>query len=503
MEELLETGSFSLASGQFLLLFAVFLTGYVFLYRNVKWRNSYILLFSLFFYWKLSGTYVLLLAGVSLTDWLIAFAVDKRITAGEEVSGSRRRTDTSAKWFVALSVIIDAGVLVVFKLGGFFAGLANVLAGREIINVATLIIPAGVSFFVFQSISYVVDVYRGAIRPLKSYWDYLLLLSFFPKMTLGPLVRNDDFIGQLQRPVTGISNDDFGKAARLIASGIIKYCIISRCVGALIVGPAFSSPAEVSGTYALVGLYAFAIQIYCDFSGYTDLAIGIALLIGFRLPVNFDAPYKSATVTEFWRRWHISLSSWLRNYIYIPLGGNRKGIYRTYFNLIVTMLIGGIWHGAGWTFVIWGMIHGLALAVHKFWLSVVPGSHKSGEGMNAFQRIGGVFLTFHLVLFGWLFFNSPSLANVLMTLSSIFTDFHFSGLDGVLSAAPAAYMLMLLGYVLHFLPAKWTEFADKVCSRGGFVVCLAVVVAAIWLALQSTALLPVDSSAGLPIYANF
>lgn len=491
MDILLNTGSFSLASGWFLIAFLILLMGYVAVIGKRRARNLYLLAFSLLFYWKLSGWYVLLLVAVAFNDWMLGRAV-----VGKE--GVRR------KWPVAVCVAVDVAVLVFFKASGLFSGLIEVLSGKETLSVGSILIPAGISFLVFQSVSYVVDIYRGRISPVGYFPDYLLMLSFFPKMTLGPLVRNDDFIRQIGRDGIVITREDIGEAAALIARGIIKYCVIARCVGALITAPIFSESAAQAGSTTLLGVYAFAIQIYCDFSGYTDLATGISLLMGFRLPLNFDAPYKSATITEFWRRWHISLSSWLREYLYIPLGGNRKGKIRTYINLILTMFLGGLWHGIGFTFVIWGLLHGIALSLHKLWLSAFPGAHKTGEGMSPLQRMGGILITFHIVLLGWLFFNAADAGQAFSMLGSMFTDFNTGALVSFAKDAAPAVVLMAAGYFMHFLPSSWNAGFSRLCSSGGIVLCVIVIVAAIWIALQAQGMfLSLSDAPGLPIYANF
>ncbi|MGN1232056.1 MAG: MBOAT family O-acyltransferase [Candidatus Cryptobacteroides sp.] len=492
MGSFFQTGSFSLASGWFLVVFTVFLAVYSLVCGKKSLRNPVLLVFSLFLYWKLSGLYVLLLSAVALLDWQACLFLS-----------SENRAERSRKLRTALSVAIDVAVLVFFKCSGLFASLAAVLAGEEALSVKALAIPAGVSFFIFQSISCVIDAYRrSSVTPAK-YTDYLLLLSFFPKMVLGPIVRCRDFVPQLMAESVHISNEDMGKAARLIASGIVKYCVIAKCVGTLLSGPVFAGEMGNAGSVALIGAYAFAIRIYCDFSGYTDLASGISLLMGFRLPLNFDAPYKSATITEFWRRWHISLSSWLRDYLYISLGGNRKGTVRTYINLIITMFLGGLWHGVGLTFAIWGLLHGLSLALHKVWLAKVPGSHKTGEGMGPVTRLLSVLLTFHIVLVGWIFFTSSSAAEAFGMIASIFNNFNAgAGIELIHNAIPAVF-IMLAGYVLHFLPSSWNSLSDKFLAKSGVLGCAIVIAAAIWIALQSAYLLPSAASGGLPIYANF
>lgn len=487
-----QTGSFSLASGWFLVVFTVFLAVYSLVCGKKSLRNPVLLAFSLFLYWKLSGLYVLLLAAVALFDWQAC-----------RFLSSENRTERSRKLRTALSVAIDVAVLVFFKCSGLFASLAAVLAGTEALNIKALMIPAGVSFFIFQSISCVIDAYRRSAPVPVKYTDYLLLLAYFPKMVLGPLVRCRDFVPQLMAESVRITSEDMGKAARLIASGIVKYCVIAKCVGTLLSGPVFAGEMGNAGSVALLGAYAFAIRIYCDFSGYTDLASGISLLMGFRLPLNFDAPYKSATITEFWRRWHISLSSWLRDYLYIPLGGNRKGTVRTYVNLIITMFLGGLWHGAGLTFAIWGLLHGLSLALHKVWLARVPGSHKTGEGMGPVTRMLSVLLTFHIVLVGWIFFTSSSAEGAFGMIASIFNNFNAgAGIELIHNASPAI-LIMLAGYVLHFLPSSWNSLSDRLLAKSGVLGCAIFIAAAIWIALQSANLLPSAAAGGLPIYANF
>ncbi len=273
----------------------------------------------------------------------------------------------------------------------------------------------------------------------------------------------------------------------------------------MLVHPAFAGEMGGGGFVALMAVYGFTMQIYCDFSGYTDLALGVALLMGFRLPQNFAAPYHSATITEFWRRWHISLSTWLRNYLYISLGGNRRGRIRTYINLILTMFLGGLWHGVGMTFVVWGLLHGIMLALHKIWLAVIPGAQTVGYRMPLWRRIPGVVLTFHIVALGWLFFTAGDLSQAIGMLESIFRDTDISQIMPTLESAPAAFALMAVGYAMHALPASVDRDIERGIIRGGFIVQAAIVVAAAWCAMQCSAMLAASDMAGggLPIYANF
>jgi alginate O-acetyltransferase len=314
-------------------------------------------------------------------------------------------------------------------------------------------IPAGISFYTFQTLSYTVDIYRREITPLKRWIDYLFYLSFFPQLVAGPIVRAKDFIPQIYRRPQ-LLKAEYGEALALLISGLIKKAIIGDFIGANLVDLIFAEPTRFTGIENLFAVYGYAMQIYCDFSGYSDMAIGIALLLGFRFNINFDSPYQSGNITEFWRRWHISLSTWLRDYLYIPLGGNRKGKLRTYLHLFLTMLLGGLWHGAAIRFVLWGAIHGVALALHKLYMQLFGylGWRKSEP--YRWQRFLGQVITFHLVCFAWIFFRADSMETALAVITQIkehFTPEVFLqfvvGYKNVLS-------LLLVGYLLHFTSRK-------------------------------------------------
>ena len=286
---------------------------------------------------------------------------------------------SSVRWqrklWVLVSLVINLGLLCYFKYANFLGDAFASLVGGTFHHY-DIFLPVGISFFTFQSLSYTIDVYRKDITPLTNLLDYAFYVSFFPQLVAGPIVRARDFIPQIRRPLF-VSHEMFGRGIFLIASGLFKKAIISDYISVNFVERIFDNPTLYSGVENLMGVYGYALQIYCDFSGYSDMAIGIALLLGFHFNKNFDSPYKSASITEFWRRWHISLSSWLKDYLYISLGGNRKGKIRQYANLIITMFLGGLWHGASWNFVVWGLFHGVALAAHKFWMTLT--GRKKGE----------------------------------------------------------------------------------------------------------------------------
>ena len=291
-----------------------------------------------------------------------------------------------------------------------------------------------------------------SFKPLDRLLDYTFYVSFFPQLVAGPIVRARDFIPQIRQPLF-VSREMFGQGIFFILSGLFKKAIISDYISINFVERIFDNPALYSGIENLLGLYGYALQIYCDFSGYSDMAIGIALILGFRFPLNFNSPYKADSITDFWHRWHISLSTWLRDYLYISLGGNRKGKFHTYLNLIITMLLGGLWHGASWNFVAWGGFHGIALALHKGWRSLT-GKKKSyrSQGIRKFL---GILITFHFVCFCWIFFRNSSFEASLTMIQQIFTHFTPQLFGQLIEGYWKVFALMTLGYLLHFAPDKW------------------------------------------------
>ena len=497
------TSPLTLATGFFLFAFFLFALGYIIVKRRPNLRTWYVTLFSLYFYYKLSGVYILLLGAVTLSDYLIGRHVAHRRDQGLGTHG-----------WVALSVAINVAILTYFKATGFFADVLENIYKDGVLNFEGVVVPAGVSFFVFQSIAYVVDIARGTIKPLKRFIDYLFLLSFFPKMFLGPLVKAKEFIPQIEARDNIVTREDFGRAVTLIAGGLIKYAVIATSLGALFVNPAFKGELGDSGVVALLAIYGFTMQIYCDFSGYSDIAVGVALMMGFRLPDNFDAPYKSATITEFWRRWHISLSTWLKEYLYIALGGNRRGSFRTYINLFLTMVLGGLWHGVSICYMAWGVLHGLALALHKIWLKIIPWAKKTGAEMRPIQRLAATLITLHVVAFGWLLFASaqqaPKLGMDDLTLyldmiNRIATNFHIADLMPAIESSGVAIAIMCVGYVMHYLPKRLNIAVQSIVTRSGFVGQWLLIVAVVWIVMQCSAMLVAETgvAAGLPMYADY
>ncbi|MFI3316049.1 MAG: MBOAT family O-acyltransferase [Rikenellaceae bacterium] len=460
------------SSGVFLLLFCCFITIYSLLQRRDTVRVLYVIAFSLYFYYKSSGLYLLLLLFSAVSDFIIGRAIDR-----SSDKRSRRR------WLVALSVVINLGMLGYFKYTNFFIDIASGLFGEGFLDFQNIFLPVGISFFVFQSMSYTIDIYREKIKPLDRFEDYLFYLSFFPQLVAGPIVRAKDFLPQIRKPLH-LTRQMLGMAVFLIVTGLFKKAIISDYISLNFVDRVFDQPMLYSGFESLVAIYGYALQIYCDFSGYSDMAIGLALMLGFTFPKNFDAPYKSATITEFWRRWHISLSSWLRDYLYISLGGNRKGKIRTYINLAITMILGGLWHGAAVRFVLWGALHGTALALHKMWMSLMPSSKSQGADMSLAGRLVGIIFTFHLVCFGWLLFRADSMETVSQMLYQITHNFNIGLLPQFIAGYPVIIAMLLLGYILHFLPSRLNGATAHLLTKGGFAVQVIVVVVMIWCVMQ-------------------
>jgi D-alanyl-lipoteichoic acid acyltransferase DltB (MBOAT superfamily) len=329
--------------------------------------------------------------------------------------------------------------------------------------------------------------------------DYLFFLSFFPKLMMGPIVRAADFIPQISQPYV-LDREDIGTGMYLIISGLFKKIVISDFIYLNFVQYIFDDPSKHTGLECLLGVYGYALVIYCDFSGYSDMAIGIARWTGFKIPANFATPYQSASITEFWRRWHISLSSWLRDYLYIPLGGNRKGRVRQYVNLALTMLIGGFWHGASWNFIFWGGLHGVALGLDKVRIDWLKKTGKVYTGFSKyFFKVLGILITFHFVCFCWIFFKASSFHDAWALIHQIAYDFQPGIWFDLYQGYTAVFALMLLGFVLHFVTATGgQQFMEKTMARVPVWGSVAIMVAFIWLLIQVKSTQPM-----IPIYFQF
>lgn len=451
-------------SGFFIFFFFVCILFYRVFFTNYKARAIYLMLFSLFFYYKSSGIYFILILVSSFIDYIAAIYIHE--------SSSKTRK----KILLVLSVITNFAILGYFKYTNFFFETLGDLNLAHF-DAMDIFLPVGISFFTFQSLSYTIDVYRGILDPERDYWDFLFFVSFFPQLVAGPIVRAKDFLPQLRHNLT-ITQEDLGRAVYLIAAGLFKKAVIADFISINFVDRVFEMPTRYTGFENLMALYGYALQIYCDFSGYSDMAIGLALLMGFKLNINFNSPYQAASITEFWHRWHISLSTWLKDYLYIPLGGNKKGKFRQYINLLITMLLGGLWHGANWKFVIWGGIHGLALAFEKLfnWPNIVK--------KNKFAKILGVFITFHIVCLCWIFFRADSFQTAMEMIDQIFNFFHGEVYSQFLEGYPFVTLLIVIGFILHFIPPSIELKSEKLVGRLPLLAKALVIVFVVYLVIQ-------------------
>ncbi|MCK9310440.1 MAG: MBOAT family protein [Candidatus Cloacimonetes bacterium] len=451
-------------SSFFLFFFVAILLFYPLFVNRIKVRTWYLMLVSMYFYYKTSGAFVLLLLLTSLVN----YAIGSGIYHAKNRAGKRS--------LLLLSLIWNLGSLGYFKYTNFIIVTINQLTGGQL-PLMDIILPVGISFFTFQTWSYTLDIYFGKLKPLNSFVDFSFFVSFFPQLVAGPIVRASYFIPQINKKLS-LDKDTIARALVLIFAGLLKKGVIADYLSINFVDRIFDNPALFSGAENLLGVYAYAMQIYCDFSGYSDIAIGIAALMGFNLPVNFLSPYRASSVTDFWRRWHISLSTWLRDYLYIPLGGNRKGKARQYFNLMVTMLLGGLWHGASWNFVFWGGMHGLALAFDKLVLNF--------KFMNTrFMKAVSVVVTFHFVCFCWIFFRSPDFANAWLMLSRIFTVFNGAIFWQWIVEYRLVAILLAAGYLFHWMPDSFELGFEKVLRKTPIVLQSLLLAVVIWILFQA------------------
>lgn len=386
-------------SARFLVLFLLAYGLFLALRKRIFARTLYLFLFSVYFYYLSSGFYFWLLLLSTLVNFGLGHALER-----SDIPWQR-------KLWITLSVLFNLGILAYFKYTNFFIDTVNQLSGNAW-DFKRIFLPVGISFYTFQVMSYTIDIYRRKIPSLtlgavgfkawgRALTDFAFFVSFFPQLVAGPIVRAADFLPQIRQELT-LSRDQMGQAFLLIIGGLFKKAVISDYISVNFVDRVFDNPGLYSGLENLLASYGYAIQIYCDFSGYSDMAIGLALLMGFTLPENFRTPYQSASIQDFWRRWHISLSSWLRDYLYISLGGNRKGRFRTYLNLMITMLLGGLWHGASWVFVIWGGLHGMALAIDRFL------SNQRNWWQQTIIRAGAIWLLILFIIQGVLYWRQST-----------------------------------------------------------------------------------------------
>ena len=520
MERLLQLFSFDEATPliftqlDFWIFFLVVMSIFSFIHKHKLTRSIFLFVVSLFFYFKTSGLLVLLLGSSIIVNYFIG--------RGLGITSSEIRK----KVFVTLSVLFNLLTLGYFKYAYFFTESFNEMfhTNYEVFNLFArmantfmgagsfadnIVLPVGVSFFTFQSISYVVDIYRKEVGPVKNFFDYAFFVSFFPQLVAGPIVRARDFIPQIRQPFQ-LNHNDFSWAIIQIVKGILKKVILADYIAIHFIDKVVDAPEAFPGFISILAMWGYSLQIYGDFSGYTDIAIGVSRLMGFKLLENFNSPYKAVSVADFWRRWHKSLGSWLRDYLYIPLGGNRGGGIGTYIstlvilvflvfitqwywlvfiylglmllyllfsllfvnfkkyihrdlNLLITMVLGGLWHGASENFVIWGAMNGIALILYNHWKKISP--YETSKTWVV--RIWRIFLTFNFITFTRIWFRLENDGAPAEMLSQIWNNFELNqqSISILLDGFDTALLIMLIGYVLHWLPGKTKLFGEKIFTR--------------------------------------
>lgn len=517
----------------FWIFFAITYALFSLIYKRIKVRNLFLLFASFYFYYKASGLFVLLLVFSTITDFYLGNYI------------YTQTDEKKRKLGVTLSIIVNLGVLTYFKYAYFFTETYNTLfhTNNQVFNylaywangfdsqgyfrVETIVLPVGISFYTFQTISYSVDIYRKKIAPLKSILDFGFYVSFFPQLVAGPIVRAENFVPQIVKK-TEISTENFNKGIFMILKGLIKKMIFADFLALHFLDQVFDNPTLFSGFTNLMALIGYSLQIYGDFSGYTDIAIGLALLMGFQLPVNFNSPYKAINCGDFWKRWHISLSTWLRDYLYIPLGGNRnssvgtivislvfvvglviavnsliftiitgvilitasflmfynKTIERqviTNINIMLTMLIGGLWHGASWKYVIWGGLNGIGILVYKLWRKVSPYEH-SAHWLATFWKIT---ITFVFITFTRIFFRGKDMEAIYQWFNQVGNSMDWGTAWQVLTHYRAVFIIMLIGYITHWLPQRWKDEVEHIFSESHILVKGAIAVVIVIICYQA------------------
>ncbi|ATA68673.1 membrane-bound O-acyltransferase family protein [Capnocytophaga cynodegmi] len=508
-------------SGLFLGMFLIFYLVYIITKKHSHFRTTYVILFSLFFYYKAGGNYFILLLISSVLDYFFAGQIYKS------------ENNQKRKLFLIISMVVNLGLLGYFKYTNFLIDSFNNLFEGSL-AFQDIILPIGISFYTFQTMSYTIDVYRREIEPAKSFLDFTFFVCFFPQLVAGPIVRAKDFIPQIYRKIE-LTKQETSLALFLIIGGLLKKAVISDYISLNFVDRVFESPNNYTSFENLMAVYGYSLQIYCDFSGYSDMAIGLALLMGFTLPTNFRTPYQSQNITEFWRRWHISLSTWLKDYLYISVGGNRKGTFWGYFfpilffastliwgfsqlehskiplviaggsflvflltllisknkkktmysnfNQMTTMLLGGLWHGASLRFIVWGALHGLALAIHKTFAEFFPNKNSNDKkGFSWFSKILFTFVTFHFVAFCWIFFRSKDFGIAMDVINNIGNlSFEWQQWLVIAEGYRNVFLLLLIGFVWHFFPQSLNERLKNFFGKLPLLIKALVVAFVFWI----------------------
>ncbi|MDQ1252425.1 MAG: Peptidoglycan O-acetyltransferase [Euryarchaeota archaeon] len=428
------------------LIFFIFLILAMSALRRREYKHSLLLCASYYFYWVSSSYCVAILLFTTLITFYCGAEID------------RNSNQTAKKMFLVLSLIGTLSILGFFKYFNFTADILFRSADLLGFNLKDpdlyIILPVGISFYTFQALTYVIDIYRGKLKPSESFYEYALYISFFPQLVAGPIVRAKQFLPQLKvNPLTTGVNLKFG--ITLIIWGMVKKVVIADNIGPL-ADRVFSSPLDYSSPYIIAAVLLFGIQIYCDFSGYCDIAIGSAKILGFTLPQNFDKPYLAQSPKDFWKKWNITLSEFMRDYLYIPLGGNRKGEFRTYLNLMITMLLCGLWHGAAWNFIIWGGYHGILLMIQRAAVKIWPAEKKALSLLGTYnEKLIKILITQYFIFLGWLIFKVDNYSDLIYCINKyIFIDYNFS-LNQIIFLIIAGVFILWTNMIFEKAAVRW------------------------------------------------
>jgi len=448
-------------------IFFIVILGIIVTIKNRRFQHLFLLAASYFFFYYTSNYLILLLIFSTILD----FYIGKHIWKTNDL--------LHKKILLISSLAVNLGLLGFYKYVDFailqFNIFGNYFNLTNDISFLNLVLPIGISFYTFQTISYTVDIYRGQLTPSKSFWEFALFVSFFPQLVAGPILRARQFLPQLREKINTanvgrirqivINNSNLKFGITLMALGFFKKMFIADNL-APFVNTIFQDPIGLESFTIIMGTIAFAIQIYCDFSGYSDIAIGAAIILGFKIPINFNKPYFATSPSDFWKRWHISLSSWLRDYLYIPLGGNRNSSSRTYANLIIVMFLGGLWHGASWNFVIWGLLHGIYLAIHRAILNRFPKLKIHPFFKSTPGKILCILTTQYFVLLAWIPFRVSDFDAMVYSIQKfVFIDFQTENtLDFLLTNHKSTIMIMILFVILHFISYKKGNLVESITN---------------------------------------
>jgi alginate O-acetyltransferase complex protein AlgI len=434
----------------------IFLAGIFFLYWPIARLRAaalaLILFANYFFYARWDLTLVVLIPVLATVDYSIGLGLQ------------RSKSAAVRRLLVTASIVMNLGALAFFKYMPFFLGNWAQWTGRPV-PAWKWGLPISLSFYCFQALTYTIDLYRHDAKGTRSYLAHLAAVSFFPTILAGPITRVQSLLDQFERPKK-LDSATGGRALFLIGLGLVKKLLIADYLAGNLVNRVFDFPNLYSGFEVLIAVYAYALELYYDFSGYTDIAIGSALLLGIKLPANFNRPYAAENIADFWRRWHISLSHWLRDYLYFSLPGKRSKVM-PYFGLVITMAIGGLWHGPSWNFVIWGTLHGVGLAIVRLW-QAIRGTRKP----SVFWRYAAIFATFQFVAFAWIYFRAPDF----QTASAIFGRMGSHTFSAV-NISSGLWLVMAIGFVFHYLPKNWYDVSVNLYSRAPFYAQAAALVA--------------------------